>query len=378
MATRRESVFSTTWGSLFQPLPQSLQALEQTTIEQILTEIPAYSTILAKLQEQGLFLDKKSSDYTIQQFVEKHFHQSKSALSCSSFQLLTKPLPDADALAKTMLAADDGYLVELASYALFGLVDCYIDVLCDVLENQLAQKPYEQLSDRENVTEQEHGLQAGKIAYLLGMSLDDILALLFHDIARPSVDDPKHADKHHAIEGGIILSPLGLSIDYSSSHAFAKFILHTFSPAYRELISSTSLRTLALQAKDLPAQLGDLHSLDGEQLADAIYKIVLMRVIDDNSKAPTLELTKRLEGREPDYFNDELIKAMLHKQMVAHFHQIMSQPESKDTMIKLFEEQLGAAISLLLRAKEYSLHSAIYNDYHQIIRGLLPNEAKLS
>lgn len=375
MATRKESVFSTTWGTLFQPLPQSLQALEQTTIEKILTEIPAYPTILAKLQEQGLFLDKKSSDYTIQQFLEKHFHHSKLALNCSSFQLLTKPL--SDVWAKTKLAADDGYPVELATYALFGLVDCYIDVLCDVLENQLAQKPYEQLSDRENVTEREHGLQAGKIAYILGMSLDDILALLFHDIARPSVDDPKHADKHHALEGGIILSPLGLSIDYSSSHAFAKFILHTFSPAYRELISSTSLRTLALQAKDLPAQLGDLHSLDGEQLADAIYKIVLMRVIDDNSKAPTLELTKRLEGVEPDYFNDKLIKRMLNKQMAMHLHQIISQSEDKDKMIKLFEEQLGAAISLLLRAKGYSLHPEIYDDYHQIISGLLPNEAKM-
>jgi len=373
MATRRKSVFTSS-AVLFQSLPQSLMALEQTTLEKILMEIPPYATILSKLQAQGLFVDKHPVDYTIQQFLEDYVNQSKSALQCSSFQLLIKPLPY-DALVKKILVEDEGYPEEFSSYALFSRVDCYIDVLCDVLCNQLAQKPYEKLSDRENVTEQEHGLQAGKIAYLLGMSLDDILALLFHDIARPSVDDPKYADVHHATEGGIILSPLGLSIDYSSSHAFAKYILHTFSPSYRELISSTSLRTLTVQAKDWSAQLDALNRLDGKKLAVATFKIALMRAIDDQSKGPTLELTKRLEGNKPDYFSDELIHAMLHKQMAKHLTQLIKTSVNRDETITLFEAKLDTAISLLLRAKEYSLHPDMYDSYQQVIDPLMGKPA---
>lgn len=375
MATRSESVFENTSVTLFQPLPQSLEALEKTTIEKILNEIPDYSVILAKLQEQGLFLDKTSSDFTIKQFIKKYFAEVSSILQSSSFELLTQPLRN---LIQSMLAPSDAYPLELVEYALFPRVDCYIDLLNDVLENTLAQKPYEQLSDRENVTEREHGLQAGKIAVLLGMPLDDTLALLFHDIARPSVDDPKHADQHHALEGGVILSPLGLSIDYSSSHAFAKYILHTFSSSYRELISSTSLRTLALQSKDLPSQLGDLGSLDGDELAVAIYKIVLMRVIDDNSKAPTSELTKRLDGKDPVYFNHQQIREMLHKQMAINLFRITQKDGNKDEIIQQFEEQLNASILLLLRAEKYSLHPDIYKMHPTVIEELLPNDAKLT
>lgn len=376
MATRKESVFTTSSAVLFQPLPQSLQALEQTTLERILAEIPPYPTILAQLQAHGLFVDKQPIDYTMHQFLDTELKQSEANLACSSFQLLIKPLPH-DTLVRAILAGDKGYPEEFATYALFSRVDCYIEVLCDVLSNQLAQKPYEQLSDRENVTEREHGLQAGKIAYLLGMSLDDILALLFHDIARPSVDDPKYADVHHASEGGIILSPLGLSLDYSSCHAFAKYILHTFSPAYRELISATSLRTLALQAENLPGQLGELASLDSASLSSAIYKIVVMRVIDDQSKAPTLELSKRLEGEKPDYFSDEFIKSMLHKQMAEHLTKLMKTSIDREKTIHLFEEKLDNSITLLLRAKEYSLHPDIYGHYHQIIDPLKMNNPRV-
>jgi predicted HD phosphohydrolase len=360
MATRSVSVFSSS-PVLFQSLPQSLIALEQTSIKKILNEMPSYPIILAQLQEQGLFLDKQPTDYTIQQFLETHL---KTNLDQSSFQLLMKPLPEQQS-DKTRLALAVEYPKELPHAGLRPKIDCYIDVLCDVLSNQLAQKPYEQLSDRENVTEREHGLQAGKIAYLLGMDLDDVLALLFHDIARPSVNDPKYADVHHAREGGIILLPLGLSIDYSSSHAFAKYILHAFSPAYRELLSATSLRTLSLQAKDLSGQLGELNALNDSQLADAIYKIVLMRVIDDQSKAPTAELTQRLQGNKPDYFTDEGIKKMLHTQMAMHLARLTKSGIEK-TMSSL-EAKLDASIALLLRVKEHSLHPDLYEKHHQII-----------
>ncbi len=367
MATREQSVFTST-SSLFKPPSPSLLAFQKTTLESYLSELPSFKEILTILNEKAIFLGKEPVQYRMDDFLATCVHLSNTNLNCPPVQLLAEPLSFATTPMSTLTESE--HLPE-PCLLLADEIACYIAIIGDVLNNQLAQKPYEKAVDLEYVTEQEHALQAGKISYRLNMPLEDILALLLHDIARPSIDDPEHGHSNHCKEGSTILSPLGLAIDYSGYHAFAKYLLYTFCPSYKDLISKTSRRTLEIQLQDLALQLGELTDFPPPQLAFAMYKIMLMRLIDDMSKVPPSELNKRLDGGEPEYFNHQDIQNMLSKQMNRHLNRMIAQSTDITKTLKETKDKLDAALLLLLRARGYSTHPALYEKYHEVIEPLL-------
>ena len=359
---------------LFKPLPRSVVTLQKATLQRYSNEFPSFPTMLGALNQQGLFLDKKPVKYNMTNFLETNFKHSIPHLNRSPLQLLTEPL------SSTTLSMDR--FIETENYpAPFGLlsgeINCYIEILMDVFNNQLAQKPYEALCDQENVTEREHGLQAGKISYLLGMCLGDILALLFHDIARPSISNPLHGHSNHCKEGSVILLRSVLPIDYAGYHTFAKYLLYTFTPSYRDLISDTSKYSLKIQSKDLAWELGELNTLDSFQLANTIYKIMFMRLIDDMSKVPTCELRKRL-GKEPDHFDNQLIQKMLSNQITMHLKEKLLHSTNIEETVNDIKEKLDAALLLLLRARNHTTNPYLYEKHDEIIGKLLKENTSYS
>jgi predicted HD phosphohydrolase len=358
MDTRQSASLNTTSSSLFKPVSQNVLALRKSTLAKYCSAMCNFSVMLEALQEQGLCKDHQPISYSMDDFLNTYFIDSSPFLSMSPIHLL------ANELSETVSEADD--IPEMFS-SLSNEIDCYLAMLIDVLNNQLAQKPYENVCDNENVTEQEHALQAGKIALITGMHACDVLALLFHDIARPSVNDPLHGHANHCKEGGIILSPLGLEVDYSSYHALAKYLLYTFCPPYKELISTVSEYSLGIQKKNLQEQFMELNQLSSQQLAPFLFQIIFMRLIDDMSKVPALELRKITGDKQVDYFNRQMIEVMLKKQMMAHFHLLAHQSKNKDDSINQMKEKFDAAILLMLRARKYSNHSSLYEKYHAII-----------
>ena len=372
MATRPESVFESN-DTFFRNIHwQSLGALQKSNLELYLNAMPSFDVILSSLQAKGLFLDKKANGETINTFLQKYPNLVGANLQCSPVELLAQPL----LAAKTPIdiASDEETYPEPFN-DLKEEIDCYIAMLVDVLNNLLAQQPYDLERDKENVTEKEHALQAGKMALLLGMPIEDVLALLFHDIARPSIKDPKYGHEHHAKEGSEILSPLRLlskdvqqplPTDYAGQHAFAKYLLYTLCPPYQQLISETSKYTLGIQSADFAAQLGALPSLDSAELACEIYKIMFMRLIDDMSKVPTSEIRMKLGGKEPEYFDNpcnkdpQLIAKMVKRQLIK---QLSATRESVDAM----KEKLDVAIKLMLRAEPHSTNEDLYVKHRAVI-----------
>ena len=209
------------------------------------------------------------------------------------------------------------------------------------------------------------------------MQLDDILGLLLHDIARPSIDDALHGHSNHCVEGHTIVSPLGFSTDYTGNHAFAKSLLYTFCPSYKDIISDASRHSLKIQAQggwDV-SELNDLSSCD---LAFTIYKLMFMRLIDDMSKVPPMLLKKRRDGCEPDYFSSEFIQKMLLKQMITYLKSMVVDGAESIGLVKEMEGKLDAALILLLRAKSYSTHPELYEKHHEIIGPLLAQASIVS
>lgn len=369
MATRQKSVFtSPTSPALFKPVSQTILSLENAYLDLYLNKLPTFPEILEKLQEQGLFKDKKPVEYSVKDFFAREFSTSLPELTLSPFQILAKPLSSAPISLDTLTEPEE---CEKAFDSLADEINCYFEILIDVLNNQLAQEPYEEVCDQENVTEQEHALQAGKIAYLLNMGLNRILAMTFHDSARPTSKDPTHGHLNHCKEGRDILAPLGLDIDYAGLHAFAKHLLYTFCPPYKDLISNASIHSLGIQSIDLASQLGELNNLDSEQLAETLYTIMFMRLIDDMSKVPVLELKKRLGDSEPDYFDNQLILKMLKKQMVSHLNNLAKNSTPIENTVEELKQKLDSALLLLLRARNQSNNSELYKKHQMLLEPLL-------
>ena len=356
MATRETDVFQ---NFAFFPKPQP--DFSKTPLSFYLSNMPFFPDMLSELNKEGLFLGKEYCSYKMEDFLKTYFKDSKSALEETPLSLLTKPLKQPPIASELSFA-----LCPKPFLKLLPPISLYIEMICDVLNNELAQKPYEKLADREYVTEKVHALQAGKISYHLNMTAEDVLALLFHDIARPSINDPEHGHSKHAQEGSTILAPLGLSTDYAGHHTFAKFLLFKFCPQYKHLISATSQHTLKIQSKDLGSQLGELNEFTSPKLAFELYKIMFMRLmVDDMSKIP---FSSELSVEEaPEYFNNERIKTMLNQQITTHLLSMLNHSTSLPETIFAFERKLTSAISLLQRAEKYSFNPGLYVEQQEYL-----------
>ncbi len=192
------------------------------------------------------------------------------------------------------------------------------------------------------------------------------MALLLHDIARSSINNPQNGHTNHCKEGSVILTPLGLPTSYSLWHAYAKQRLTQFCPSYSQLISNTSKNSLLLQIPDISAN-ELLH--DGQAFPYFIYKIMLMRrLIDDMSKVP-------LDSEKDLYFNNDDILILLKTQMQNRLNEHKVSIEDLDL-------ELNSAISLLVRAQEYSnedtaFHSA-YEQYADILSEIVLESKKVN
>lgn len=383
MATSEDRVFS----SLFKSIP------EEATLDLYAQALPPFSVILAQLQKEGVFKGMKlvedtpervkSVDYTIQDFLETPVVTMKANLHQSPAKILAQPLP---AVAFSMDDTPiDAKLYPKQFAELIDEINCYIALIFDVLNNELAKKPYELKQDQENVTEKEHALEAGKIGMLLSMKLDDVLALLLHDIARPSINDADYGHSRHASEGSTITSPLGLSTDYSGLHTYAKYLLYKFCLPYKDLISPTSMRTLEIQSRGHAWDLGELNGMKPEELGPALYKIMFMRLIDDMSKVPI-----KFGQDETEHF-DKLITSMLREQMVLRLNTMTQAGPDIPEAIQGMKDKLDAALRLLVRARDHSIKPSKeiklgkkeqpkedpYSKYRHIINPLLPGSPVL-
>ncbi|KTC87277.1 hypothetical protein [Legionella drozanskii] len=385
MATRKESVF-TSPTVFFTPVSQNLLVLEKATLKSFIDAIPDFADMLTELKKKGFFKDKELKEYTMLDFIAESFGTNSPDMDISAAQLLVKELSDTKILLTRVPETEETEEKENCEAAesetitqeQLGLlapfvreINCYIDLLYDVLNNNLAQKPYEKTEDQENVTELQHALQAARISFILQMSLSDILALLFHDIARPSVNDAEHGHENHCKEGSTILDPLGLDIDYSGYHAFAKYLLYTFCPPYHGLISQTSVYTLGFQDKDWSAQIAGLNELDSLSLAKSLFKIMLMRLIDDMSKVPESQLKNSYDESPSRYFDESQIKKMLRKQILTHLNQQATPSSNREATIQEVQGKLEAATLLLLRAKDFSMNERLYKQYADVVDPLL-------
>lgn len=353
MQGRQPSLYSNS-SVFFESEFDDIRALQTSTLESYCETVANFSDILSLLHEKELFTHISATPYEMGHFLQTYFPVANQNLTVTPVDLIATPL--------AIAVEEEGRFLAKECDSLALLVDCYLGIIMDVLNNKLAQKPYEKRCDQENVTEREHALQAGKIAYLLGMRLTDILALLLHDIARPSIADPSYGHANHCKEGRAILSPLGLTVDYSGYHAFAKFLLSQFCPAYKNLISNVSKYTLNIQKSTLFDEAKGLSHLHSQQLAHTFFQIMFMRLIDDMSKVPEKLLTKK----GASYFDDALILSMLKKQIVAHMHTEMDNSKDKGATLAAMKEKLEGALSLLLRAKAHSHHPELYEKYKDI------------
>ena len=362
MATNRHSIFI---GSALQlgDLHSNLDVLQQTSMHDYLLQFPNAKTMLAILEEKGVFKAKGVIEGNISDFLKK-IRTPPHALTMTPIQLLASSIDLSlhKIPLEKLIEIEPEPLPEIYR-ALTEEVACYIDLIIDVLNNELAKKPYEKIQDQENVTEKGHGLQAGKMAFLFGLQLDDILGMLLHDIARPSINSAEHGHMNHGEEGSVILAPLGFTTDYTKSHTFAKYLLNECCPPYQRLISRASIYTLEIQKKRLAFDADFLKGLDPEIVPLTLYKLMFLRLIDDMSKVPESLIKQSMLDQKPEYFSDMHIRKMLVKQMITHLKTMPGTPAN----LSLMKDKLHGAFELLLRAKTYSLNPTLYITHEPIL-----------
>lgn len=290
-------------------------------------KISSFSDILFSFQQKGLFKNTSDCSYTMSDFLKEKF--INKTLDTPISQFLNKELtPSTDSLAPNLSSK----------------TTAYVELIIDVLNNKLAYKKYEQVSDRESVNERTHALQAAKISSQIYNDPAEVLMLLLHDIARVSIDDATHGHKNHCVEGSRILAPLQLPMDFVGLHAFAKQLLFLFCPAYKQLISPASQKSLNIQEGSFAAVIASLENLPAIELAKLFYGIMFSRLIDDESKVPT-------DMVQAQYHSTNAIRQLLSQRM-------QNLPE--DTA------KLDDAIRLLLRAKENSNNPQLYEDFKEV------------
>lgn len=331
---------------LFSAVPHNSKTLNTVTMAMLCEGVPDFDVILQGLKNRGFFRDVEpvalSLSDVLQGWIKNH-----ERLLATPHALVHESVVYPSVVSALDLPNE---------FSVFqDQIQLYIQLICDVLSNTLADKNYEPgLPNTENVSEREHALQAGKIAYLFGLDSSDVLAMLLHDISRPTHEDQVYGNKNHCDEGSAILAPLGFSIDYCRYHAFAKYLLNEFNPTYKnKLLSPVSQVSLEEQKAKMHDQLQDLSSLATIELAALLYKIIYMRLVDDFSKVPTC-------GMVIDYFSDEYLKMLLSRQFSLHLTKLSSTREELSSMLDDFSKKLESALVLLQRPKEFSKHLELY------------------
>lgn len=327
----------------------NLAPLHEKSVKYYLDALPPVSIITQRLQDY--FEITPCANLTLASFI-----QAKN-LSTECLQLPPVNLVKKD-LKLHPSREDPSFNCPREFHEIRASIVFYLDLISDVLNNQLAHRLYEAgVPEHENVTERQHAFQAAKIGMLLGFSDSEVLAMSLHDIARPTVHDETHGHQHHCQEGDDILKPLGLAIDYSYLHAFAKFLLNEFCAPYQALISPVSQTSLVVQKTKFKEQAQRLLKLPPEALAKTLLQIMLMRLIDDMSKVPA-----DLGFIGDEHLIEAKLKILLAIQMERHLLRLTLSNENKEIVFNTFKHQLDQAIHLLARAKKYSNNPSIYPD----------------
>ena len=141
----------------------------------------------------------------------------------------------------------------------------------------------------EAVTQEEHALQSATLAEAAGLSSNEIVAALLHDIGHflAAADEPSQspssADDHHEAVGYAWLQRhFGPAVaDPVRLHVDAKRYLCATEPEYVSTLSATSLQSLHDQGGPMSA--GELGQFESEPLFQAA---VTLRRFDDAAKVP--------------------------------------------------------------------------------------------
>ncbi|MCP4329312.1 MAG: HD domain-containing protein [Alphaproteobacteria bacterium] len=142
----------------------------------------------------------------------------------------------------------------------------------------------------EQVTMAEHMLQCARQAETAGADESMIAAALLHDIGLFANDFPHgatvgDAEIHHGEAGAVVLEPFfpATVTDCVRHHVAAKRYLCAIDPAYRKLLSPSSVRTLELQGGVMSVE--EAAAFATQPRLDEIVKV---RLWDDRAKVPGL------------------------------------------------------------------------------------------
>ena len=160
-----------------------------------------------------------------------------------------------------------------------------VDETIALLERSAAEAYY-----GEPATQLEHALQTAQLAQNADADEETILAALLHDIGHVLDSGHLHADLgviDHDVQGALWLQQHGYSerlVDLVSGHVAAKRYLVATNSTYAARLSSSSVRTLALQGGPMsPAEVANFEQ-------DPRMKEKLrMRAWDEQAKVPDLQ-----------------------------------------------------------------------------------------
>jgi predicted HD phosphohydrolase len=299
--------------------------------------------MLPVLHQKGYFLAQARIEYDSREALHQLFPNAGKKLHMPALRLIIEPIPFTPPTTETVV--QDDHLAK-SFKPLTPKINEYIDKLCQVLSNTLAERNYEVgIPDSENVSERVHALQAGLIAYRLGLNPIHVAAMLFHDISRCTKEEIAYSHRYHHAESSRILTPLGAVKDYTFNHPFAKFLLHAFSGVYRKhLLSPLSQNSLTMQSDSFAASVRRLSVHQNDKLAEALFQIMAMRAIDDFSKVPEHLLRSSLDASR-HYFDNDTIKQLLVYVMANH---LIKLPTDERTVAQ-FRHDLSAAMTILSR-----------------------------
>lgn len=157
-----------------------------------------------------------------------------------------------------------------------------IDETIALLERSAAEAYY-----GEPVTQLEHALQTAQLAQNADADEETILAALLHDIGHVLDSGHLHADLgviDHDAQGAVWLREHGYSerlVDLVSAHVAAKRYLVATNPTYAARLSSSSVRTLALQGGPMSA--AEVTNFDQDP---RMKEKLRMRAWDEQAKVP--------------------------------------------------------------------------------------------
>lgn len=308
--------------------------------------LPSFVELLQYCSDHGVPLsvnDETHATYNMKQHIATRL--SPKHLNATPKVILNSPLPSkltAQYRSHSLESLPSQLPAKLSGHA--AIIHDYLTNLISALYNDLSKRFYDPKSGGENITEGEHAKQAAKIAIQLGLPLDDVLAMLFHDISRCTVDSVAHSNQYHSLESHIVITPLGLRLPFAKFHTFAKFLLQSSQKYSNDLLSPFSQQSMGIQKSYLAQHLRELQQQ--QHLHEFLYTIMLMRLIDDQSKLPMSHLNL---PDDEELLPRWLIEGMCVQQMQHHTTRLVEDPDSAEPNCCVFIEQITAAQDLLGR-----------------------------